>query len=427
MVNTMEFQTDTTYQKLNPAELEIDLFCKGIRIHSSCDLENDARDFSRTRAGLGSGLEIIIPAQHKIWMNVPVLEPFAVSSPYILTKVNSHYRLLHEESGHFYDIELPGEPRWYFEKTSSGVRMREIGVLQGTYLGIYVGPKCAFWNVTPQENCLFCATGLNVGETDRAKKTVDEVVETALAAKDESGITFAHINTGFHNYRELELCLPFVKALKEQVGLLVGVQALPAQDYSLYDKLLDMGCDHVSFCFELFNKDYFKRYLPGKDIRFGQDAFFNAMEYTSLLFGKGRISGEIIAGIEPLEDTYKAIDYITGIGAFPTVCIFRPLKGSQMEHASSPSYDDMRDVFQYVYESCMKRDIPIGIAPNIEVSLVVQPTDTTYLAPKTFESYWYQTKLSLMRHAAKPLVRRSMCQHVMQSDIAHCCVDLSHE
>jgi len=302
--------------------------------------------------------------------------------------------------------------------------MREIGVLQGTYLGIYIGPKCAFWNVTPQENCLFCTTGLNVGESERAKKTVGEVVETAKAAKEESGITLVHINTGFHNFRELELCLPFVKALKEKVGVLVGVQALPALDDTLYDQLKDMGCDHVSFCFELFNPEYFKQYLPGKEKHFGQESFFKAMEYTSRLFGKGRVSGEIIAGIEPIEDTLRAIDYITGIGAFPTVCIFRPLKGSQMENAPPPSYEDMRRVFQYVYESCMKNDIPMGIAPNIEVSLVVQPTDTAYLAPHTFESFWYQTKLSLMRQAAKPLIRRSMCPHIIQSDIAHSFADM---
>ena len=46
------------------------------------------------------------------------------------------------------------------------------------------------------------------------------------------------------------------------------------------------------------------------------------MEYTSRKLGKGAVSGEIIAGIEPIEDTLNAIDYITSIGAFPTVCNF---------------------------------------------------------------------------------------------------------
>ena len=35
-----------------------------------------------------------------------------------------------------------------------------------------------------------------------------------------------------------------------------------------------------------------------------------------------------------------------------------------------------------VYESCRKVRLPIGIAPNIEVSLVVNPDDTALLAPR---------------------------------------------
>src|SRR3989304_5369022 len=54
---TQTTATPVHTKKLNPAELETDLFCNGIKIDDSCTLESDARIFSRTRAGLGSGLE----------------------------------------------------------------------------------------------------------------------------------------------------------------------------------------------------------------------------------------------------------------------------------------------------------------------------------------------------------------------------------
>ncbi len=57
--------TDEPFIHLNPCELEIDLFCKGMRIDPSCALEDDARFISRTRAGLGSGLELVIPGSIK--------------------------------------------------------------------------------------------------------------------------------------------------------------------------------------------------------------------------------------------------------------------------------------------------------------------------------------------------------------------------
>ena len=64
----------------NACELEIDLFDCGMRLPRDLSLTG-ARGVRRTRAGLGSGLEIAIPAaslpKDEIWVNVPVVESFA--------------------------------------------------------------------------------------------------------------------------------------------------------------------------------------------------------------------------------------------------------------------------------------------------------------------------------------------------------------
>lgn len=386
-------------RRLLPVELEIDLFCKGLRVHESCNLERDARSFVKARAGLGSGLELVVPGDRDIWMNAPVHEHFVSGSPYELRLSAGGYQVHHTLDDIAYPVRIPPAPSWYERNASSGTPMREIGVLQGTYLGFYLGKACAFWNSDPKENCRFCATGLNVGAPggDKPMKSVDEVVEVALAAKEESGVTFVHFNTGYQKGKGLDLCAPFVKAIKEKVGALVGVQAAPTSDLWKYDWIVDCGADHLSFCYELHNREQFEKHLPGKHKHLGQQTFFNAIEYASKLMGKGRVSGEIIAGIEPVEDTLAAIDYITSVGAFPTVCIFRPVIGTDMESWPSPEFADMRRVFAKVYESCMKRGVPIGLAPNIEVSLVVQPTDAVELVGPSLQKTLYQTKLGLMR------------------------------
>src|ERR1051326_3378969 len=142
---------------LNPCELEIDLFCRGMRVDSTCTLEADARHIARTRAGLGSGLEIVIPGPKDIWMNVPIEEDFAAVSPYRLEKGADGYAVV--DGGHRYPVRIPPEPKWYQRKTSSGTPMWKVGVLQGPYLGIYVGPPCAFHSAAEPVNCQFCTTG----------------------------------------------------------------------------------------------------------------------------------------------------------------------------------------------------------------------------------------------------------------------------
>jgi len=45
----------------NACELEIDLFCQGLQVPPDVPLDG-VRGVLRTRAGLGSGLEMVIPA-----------------------------------------------------------------------------------------------------------------------------------------------------------------------------------------------------------------------------------------------------------------------------------------------------------------------------------------------------------------------------
>ena len=396
---------------LKPVELEIELFCRGMRVDPSCHTGEDARRISRTRAGLGSGLEIIIVAKPKdIWVNVPVVENFAQHSPLILHRTHDKYSIVDTRTGVEYRVEIPAEPAWYSRKTSLGVEMSRVGVLQGNYLGIYVSNRCLYWSWSPNEACKFCTTGNNVGAAEESRKRVEDVVEVARAARDESGCVFTHFNTGYH-YEDradrevihgLRQCEPFVRAVRQQVGGFIGVQAVPVlrQNFYEYDELIEAGTDHFSFCYEFEDPEVFARICPGKAKSVGQKAFFNAMTYTSHKLGKGRVSGEIIAGIESIEATKRGIDRIVNAGAFPTVCIFRPTIGSEMEHEPPPDPEAMKEVFGYVYESCTRAGIPIGVLP-IEVSLVVQPEEAEALAEP---ARLYRLRNKVLRQLAKPYV-----------------------
>jgi sodium-dependent dicarboxylate transporter 2/3/5 len=399
---------------LKPVEIEIELFCRGMRIDSSCHTDDDGRRISRTRAGLGSGLEIVIPARPKdIWVNVPVVEAFAEHSPFLLRRSESEYALVDQRDAIEYVVRLPPEPAWYSRRTSAGVEMSRVGVLQGNYLGIYVSNRCLYWSWNPSLACKFCTTGKNVGSTEESRKRVEDVVEVAQAAQQESACVFTHFNTGYH-YEDradrevihgLRQCEPFVRAVRREVGGFIGVQAVPVprENFSEYDDLIEAGTDHFSFCYEFEDPEVFARICPGKAQTVGQQGFFEAMEYTSKRLGKGRVSGEIIAGIEPVEATKRGINRIVNAGAFPTVCIFRPTIGSEMENTPPPDPEAMKEVFAHVYESCRRARMPIGILP-IEVSLVVQPEEAEALVDPSVSTAAYAWRNRLLRQIARPYV-----------------------
>ncbi|HEX7678205.1 MAG TPA: radical SAM protein [Thermoanaerobaculia bacterium] len=398
---------------LKAVELEIELFCRGMVIGDSCRT-NDGRRISRTRAGLGSGLEIVIPGRPKdIWVNVPVVEPFAQQSVFTLQKDDDGYFVADGRNASHYPVRIPEEPAWYSARTTSGVEMSRVGVLQGNYLAVYVSNRCLYWTWSPSVACKFCTTGKNVGTAEESRKNWRDVVEVARAARDESGTIFTHFNTGYH-YEDrpdreiihgLRQCEPFVRAVRENVGGFIGVQAVPVPraQYSEYDELIAAGTDHFSFCYEFEDPEVFARLCPGKAQTVGQHAFFEAMEYTAKKLGRGRVSGEIIAGVESIEATKRGIDRIVSAGAFPTVCIFRPTIGSEMENVPPPDPEAMKEIFAYVHESCRRARLPVGILP-IEVSLVVQPEEAAALVEPTLQDHIYAARNWSLRQLARPYI-----------------------
>jgi solute carrier family 13 (sodium-dependent dicarboxylate transporter), member 2/3/5 len=400
----------------NPAWLKLDLYCKGLRLDDSCFVEQDGgRKILRTRAGLGSGLELILPGG--LWTNVPVAEGFARHSPYTLHRSDDGYRL--RRDGHdVAPVALSPRPRWYEEKTSTGKPMTRVGTLQGTYLGIYQAKVCEYWTAKPQKtNCKFCSVGLNLGIDDADEKSVDEVMEVIQAARRDSSITYVDFNTGhYEGDTYLDILEPFVRRIKAETGLLVGLQTPPHRDLSRYDRLRAMGVNRVSFCFEIFDRELFAEICPGKHREYGLDHYLEAVRYCAALGKKGPrtepwvVNGEIIAGLEPPESTIAAIDWIVSVGAIPTVCVFRPLVGTDMQDVPPPRTEDLVPVFQRLYEACMEKGLPIGCAPGINVSLVLLPEECRSLSPRRFP---LQTlKLKLIGAA----VRRMMTRRLAAAD-----------
>ena len=186
------------------------------------------------------------------------------------------------------------------------------------------------------------------------------------------------------------------------------MQLAPERDFARYDELIALGVDHFSFCVEFMDPRWFAAICPGKAAVHGQQLYFDAMAHCVSRMPKGAVSGEIIAGLEPTEGTLAAIDRITALGAFPTVCIFRPTIGSAMEDWGPSQYEEMRRVMAHVYEACHAHWLPIGVAPNIEVSLVVSPDDAALLVERSAGFYAYEAYRRLAHAVAGPAFRHRL-------------------
>jgi len=400
----------------NPGLLKLDLYCRGIRLDDSCTIEEKGgRKILRTRAGLGSGLELILPGD--LWTNVPVVEDFVAASPYTLSWRDGAFWVDHEALGPVTPVRLSPQPAWYNRTTSTGKRMTLVGTLQGTYLGVYPSKVCDYWLKQPdKEQCKFCSVGLNLGADDGDEKSVDEVVEVVKAARAESGITYVDFNTGHYDGDTyLDILEPYIRRVKEETHVMIGVQTPPHNDLTRYHELRRMGVNRISFCFEIWNRERFQTVCPGKHRQYGLDRYLEAIRYCAQEVGPtGRdfepwvVNGEIIAGLEPPDDSIRAIDWITSVGAIPTVCVFRPLQATDYAAMPPPKTEDVVPVFRRLYEACMERGLPIGVAGNVHVSLVMLPDEARWLQHDPNRFWWGELKLKLMRKVFATRLRREL-------------------
>ena len=172
-----------------------------------------------------------------------------------------------------------------------------------------------------------------------------------------------------------------------------------------------MGVNRVSFCFEVFDPTLFREICPGKHQEYGLAHYLEAIRYCAALGKAGPAhepwvtNGEIIAGLEPPASSIAAVEWITSVGAIPTVCVFRPLQGTDYARMPPPRTEDVVPVFRALYEACMSHGLPIGCAPNVHVSLVMLPEEARGLSPRRFPVRELKRQ-ALKRVVALALARR---------------------
>ncbi len=399
--------------RLNPAALKIDLLCCGLRLDDSCCIHEKGRPVSKMNEGPDGGLELILPGEIKeLRVNVPTREGFVKKSPYRLSRKQAQYFLHDDRNGRIYPVKPAPRPDWYDLKTKRGVPMSDVALMQGTFLLVDFGQSDRPWAGNSVSGHLSSESSRGKCNSSATDAGVEDVVETAKAAQNQSGITFALFRGGGPSEGGLARVFSYIQALKSEVGILVGAQFPPETELGLYEHARDLGVDHFSFHFDSYGER-----VPGHLGRHRAPAdrlahTIKAIEHCARIMGRGRVSGELVAGIEPIEQTKRGIDYFVRIGTIPLIAIFRPLLGTETEDLAPPGFEEMIEVFRYVYQTCSSHNLPIGLAPNIRLSALPHPEDTLYLAPDMTEGENYRRWILTMQQTMRPYFLRRIRKQI---------------
>ena len=378
----------------SPIELEIELFCRGMRIDPSCDVGEDGRRIARTRAGLGSGLELVLAggAQGDLGQR-PGRRAVrrGVAASCLVTSRRDVPHRGRARRGTPIRSRFPPEPAWYAPQDDVGRRdephRRPPGQLP-RHLRLEPLPLLG----------LVAVAGLQVlhdGQERRRRRGVAQEGRRRRrsgargarrvglrSSRTSTPATTSRTSTGSRRSTDCGSASRSCARSRAQVGGFIGVQGVPVprRKFSRVRRPDRGGRRPLLVLLRVRGSRRSSRgSAPARRRRSDSSVLRSDGVHGAAGSGRGRVSGEIIAGLEPIDATKRGIDRIVNAGAFPTVCIFRPTIGSEIEDVPPPDPDEMKEVFAHLWETCRRAGLPVGILP-IEVSLVVQPEETRDLA-----------------------------------------------
>jgi len=277
----------------------------------------------------------------------------------LIADKNSPYRIV-EEQGAFSvlhrgekvsDIRFPEPPSFYGKKTRDGVSMSDIAMdsaigSRDRSLVVAYSTDCSVKD--RGETCLFCVMNgtkkLDQGEERPGWKYPHQIAEVVKTAYEDEGFTHLTITGGFvPERREVEYYLDVAGHIKDALGTheFNGTACIGAPlDFSIIDKYKEAGYSTISFNTEVWRKEYFNIFCPGKVTQCGgYDNWVKAIEYAIGVFGKGKVRSNFVVGLQPKDVVLEGIEYLASIGVVTVASSWVPGLGSPLEGHRSPTVD----------------------------------------------------------------------------------------
>jgi uncharacterized radical SAM superfamily protein len=206
-------------------------------------------------------------------------------------------------------------------------------------------------------DCQFC----DMAGKRYVKRPAEQLLAAMAIALEDTRLPVSHILISggtpiASDYPYLdEICA----AVATSTALPVDVMAVPRSDTSWIDRLNAAGISGFAINLELYG-DAAARYTRrkrGSDLDTFDANLRRAVESTG---GGGRVRSLLVAGLEPIEDTVRGVEFIARTGADPVLSPFRPAPGTPLADTSPPSADFLWRLYSEAREIVERHGVMLG-------------------------------------------------------------------
>jgi hypothetical protein len=209
------------------------------------------------------------------------------------------------------DVELQKSPEYYQRALANGKPIADIApaIEWGYLLYLTVFRLCQYFGA--KEECQFCDINENYRQQTKSGrpytsiKSVEEIIEALEIVASTDGASKAYTVTGgsvtgsLEGMSEIDFYIRYPEAIEKRwPGRWISKMVVQALLKDEVQRLRDVGVQIYHPNFEIWDKQLFERYCPGKARYIGRDEWVRRILDAASVFGPERVIPNFVAGVE---------------------------------------------------------------------------------------------------------------------------------
>ena len=190
------------------------------------------------------------------------------------------------------------------------------------------GKKCKYCSIKPTDEQTIVPAG--------------EVVE-GLRALFEKTQRYS-INLGGGTYvnpdNMVQYLIEIIKGVRTFTNTPISVELAPPSNLNLIAELKNAGASSLIMNLEVANPELRREICPGKS-SISYEHYYSAYKKGVEIFGRGKISCVLIAGIQPKEDIVAECAKLTDIGVIPTIIPFKAMDDCEFHDKPNCNHQEL--------------------------------------------------------------------------------------
>lgn len=287
-----------------------------------------------------------------VLVNTCVSEEFCSKSPYSIEELNGSLYLL-KNSSIVTKINILSEPSWCTEVVDDIT----IGdVLRPHSLNcISCWPKTSCDYGSEDIRCKFCSLCSSDLHDSVPPPIIGKMVKKATSYNKDYEI---NLSGGTCNQpdKSADYLASVCSEIRKYSNNYISVELAPPDSLYYIQKLYDNGASSIIMNLEIYDDKLRRKICPGKST-ITKERYYEAFKESVNIFGRGKVSSVLLAGIQKEEDIKEASMKMVSIGVIPTIIPFKPLDNCLMKNWEVTDPEQLLRISDFISEKLIVNNL----------------------------------------------------------------------